>query len=564
MWLAVYGLLNACTNTNQPVNAPTPKTEVKHEIKIEPQKGRISPEISIARSIKYNLNNLKHLSLNKFLGSEAQSDAFNNLKKIKENSSGGASVSLKELDFSILYALTNYYQEQDKIDNLFNQTISQNLTQAALKSHKSTLYANKKIFEIKRKIRQYQKQLTILIKKQSPSDVEYKKTLETSIDTLKQIQQTLEQDINNFKQLTHINNKKIELDGKRFFSELSLPANSQSTDLQMLAFNNTSNLKDFTQLPFDKISELVTTDYDVNDSKIKGFHLQDASYVQKLAINGDNQANKLLQITLDYKKANHRKKEKLKEKFSNELHKAIFLQIEIAHALAIRSNIDYHTQKENIKSIKQEIKKLEKVSNKNNQQKIKILQLHINLINNENLADQILGERSAIISALKFYTKEISISPKFLSKDITTMSIELKKSLLQKNQKLEKTAETNNIPKNKEHWTKGDNWLEELMSSPQPLPSPTKTKSTPINNPIDYNKFTILQLGAYIEKETAEKEWKKLSAQFPELRKYQPIYEKNYITGIELTRLYIKSPTGGFKSLCNKIRAQHYECLLHD
>jgi len=561
----IYGLLSACGTTNQPANIAPQKTEKTHQIQIEPQKGRISPEISVARSLKYNTDSIKQQTITKFIGEEAYINAFNNLKRLKENSQNSISTSLKELDFSILYASVNYYKHSNIIDSLFNNIIAQNLIQGTLKAHKNALYANKKIFEIRRKIRQYQKQLAITIKQQSqnPTDFnsEHKKTLEIAIDNLKQIQKDMEQNIRDFKQLIKTDNKNIKLEGKRLFAELNLSTEYQSADFQTFALSNREELQDFNKSSYNSVSELVTSEYPINDSKIKGFYLQDSTYLQNLAVNGDAQAHKLLQTAVNYQQAPNRKKDKIKEKLEKELKKAIYLQIELAYALALRTSADYQAQLDNIQKIKREIKIIEKNNHPSKEQKIQLIQLHINLLENENIADQIMGEKAAIITALNFYAGLNQLSPSLLNNDIVTLSQEIKKIF---SHKFSKTQTKSTSHKENNHWAEGDNWLENLMTTSEKRSNKPKIMNKPRSSRTDYNKSTILQMGAYLDKSTAEKEWQKLSSEFSELQKHQPIYEKNYITGIELIRLYIKSPNGGLKELCSQLRKKHYECILRD
>jgi len=566
--ITVCILLNSCATTEQQIDTPVQTPKVSHQITIEPQKGRISPEISISRNIKYNLNAIKQHSIDKVLGQQALDNAFNNLKKIKENSDNGASVALKELDFSILYASLNYQQDSQSIDNILNQFISQNLTQGALKTHSQALYANKKIFAIRRRLRQYQKQLTVLIKKQKSLgnfDIEYKKTLENSIDKLKSMQQELENIIDDFKQLTKIDNKKIELNGQKFFADLTADNKTSAEDYQTMALRHRTELLNFTPDNLENISKLIKSDYSNNDSSIKGFYLQDATYLQNLAINSDSQAAKLLQITLDYQKASSHKKIKLKEKLATELKKAIYLQIELAYALAVRASNDYQAQQINLRDLKQTIKKLEKQHNLNTTQKIQLLQLHISLLENENIANQILSEKATTSAALKFYSGQIKITTDLLSKDISALSQSLKQALLQKipntkNSSHPNIEEETSFILQRNHWAQSENWLEELMSTPTKYPSTVKSKT----NKTKAKHHTIMQLGAYLEKSTAEQEWQKISSILPELKKYTPMYETTYITGIKLIRLYIKSPTGGLSELCKQLRLHNLECILRD
>ena len=172
-----------------------------------------------------------------------------------------------------------------------------------------------------------------------------------------------------------------------------------------------------------------------------------------------------------------------------------------------------------------------------------------------------MGEKAAIITALNFYAGLNQLSPSLLNNDIVTLSQEIKKIFSHKFSKIQ-TKSTSHKENN--HWAEGENWLENLMTTSQKNSNKPKIMSKPLSLRIDYNKFTILQIGAYLDKSTAEKEWKKLSSEFSELQKYQPIYEKNYVTGIGLTRLYIKSPSGGLKNLCSQLRNKHRECILRD
>lgn len=569
--LAFVLLLASCASSTQPVDNQQQKSEPAASVTIEPHKGRITPEMSVARTLKYNIDAVKQMASAKILGEEARDGAFANLKKIRENGGSGLSVALKELDFAILYAAAAYHQSPEQIDTLFNHISAQNLVQAALKAHKTALYDQKKIFEVRRKIRQYQKQLAALIKKQSvdtDAGLAYKKALEDSIDRLKQMEAEMAQNLNDFRQLAKIDNPKTELEGRRFFDGFVLSSSTKAEDYQAAALASRRELDGLSRRSLEKTAAAVTAEYPENDDMVKGFYIQDAAYLKNLSARGDSLASKLLQTAHDYQKAGRRKKEILSQKLEKELQQAIYTQAELAYSLASRATADYEAQQSNLRQIKQNIQKLEKVSKPTEPQQTELLQTRISLIENENTADQILAEKAMMLAALQFYGGQISITPEFLQQDLTALS-EFFKTALPKTVPAYKTAAADEdfaapLPEEENSWAHSENWLEELMSQPQPTTALPKRPTAPAKNKTDYNRYTVLQLGAFIEKSTAEKEWQNLSSAFPELKKYTPVYETASVAGIKLYRLQISSPSGGFKELCIKLRHSGRECFLHD
>ena len=560
---------SACAADPQPLDnqSQTQAKPATTAITVEPHKGRISPETSIARTLKYNIDTVKQTAAPKFLGDEARANALANFRKLHE-SGNGASVSLKELDFAILYTSANYYQDSAQIDVFFNQVIGQNLIQGALKAHKSAIFAHKKVFEIRRKIRQNQKLLSLLIKKQSTDDLDYQKTLEDTIDKLKAAEQEMNQNLSDFRQLVKINANKIELDGRRFFDELKIPPAAKVEDYQAAALNRRLELTGFDKQSLAQTDSDITAQYAENNERVKGFYIEDATYLQNLAIRGDASAYNLLNLSLNYQKAGKRKKTELAPKLGKELHKAIYTQVELAFSLAVRTNADFEALQNNIRQIKQDIQKLEKVSRPDNNTKIQLIKQQMSLLENEITADQILAERAMSLAALQIYSGQITVSPELLQKDLPTLAQTLKVGLKQKVSTYEQTAAPTLEPQTIEskHWTSGDNWLEEIMTEQQkqPEPQPQKFMSKPLGNRVDYNRYKTMQLGAYVEKSAAEKTWQELCAAFPELTNYAPDYEQTTVAGITLYRLKIHSQQGGFKDLCVKLRNYGRECMLYD
>ena len=553
-------LLSACTTPSQPVDNSSQKNDL---IQIENHKGRLNLETAIARSLKYNIQPVKQQISNKFLGPEARQNAFSNLRKLKEGQSAGLAVSQKELDFSILYAAINYNTDTQKIDDIFNQITAQNIVLATIKAHKNALYEHKKTFEVKRKIRQYQKQIADLIKKSSNKSYAYQKKLEESIDTLNTMLVMMEQNLKDFRQLVKIETAKLEFEGRRFFDTITLQPQTHSSDYQQAAFENRIELADFPMFSLENISKIISDKYPEKQTTSENSDAQ-----QSIIAQGDAQASVLLQTMLDYQKASNRKKQEILPKLSEELHKAIYLQVETAYQLAKRTTSDYEEQQKNIKQLQQIISKLEKISHPTEEQRINLIQARTDLLKNELLADQILAEKALTISSLHFYDGQIKISQDLLQKNISEIATYFSENLQKDFPKKEKTSYSSSqnntdLTQTNSGWAHGENWLEDLMSQ-NPIPATPKLMSSNKTSMQDCNQKHSMQLGAYLNEETAKKEWNKLIADFPELANYEPNYEQISAAGIPLFRLTIKSTSGGFKDICAKLRQNGRECFLRD
>lgn len=569
-FFSVLTVLSACQSVNPPVDN---NQNTNTAIQITPPKRNLTVEDSIARSLKYNQNDIQKLIRPKFLGEEAHQNAFANLRKLREGQTANLSVSLKELDFAVLYTSTNFVSHPDKVDALFNQSTTQNLTLGTIKAHKNALYAHKKLFELQRKNRQYKKSLETLLKKQkqlSDSDLDYKNKLEDIIDKTNQIIQNLAQNVSDFQQLVKIDSKHISLVGADFYDKTVLPPQSSVNPYLEAAFSNRSELIDLPTFSLEEIDNKLTDQYPDNSQQVKGFYIQDTAYQQRLSARADAQASVLLQTMLNYQKAGKNKKKTLRPKLSEELHKAIYLQVETAYQWALKVSADYEAQKATIKELNQNIRKLEKVSRPTTKQKLDLLQAKLDLLLNENLADQILAEKAMSVVSLLFYSGQIYVTPEFFKKDLSEMSSALSKAFKTKvkNSSVPQKAsldkkENYDFSNTENNWAHKENWLEDLMAEKPQAPS-RKLISQPRESSTDYDTKKVLQLGAFLDKTAAAEYWLKISKEFSGLQKYQPMYQKTCVAGIPLYRLFITSPQGGFKELCINLRHQNYECLLRD
>lgn len=562
--VAFLSYLSACSSTTNTVDKEIPTPKTNHTLQIESQKGRIDVETAIARSLKYNIDAIKTQIQPKFIGEEARTNASTNLLKLREDKTLSLGTSLKELDFAILYTITNIETHPDNINSYLTQMATQNITLAAIKSHKSAMFANKKISKIHQTIRQYQKQIRNLAKKQPNNSIAYQKDLENSIYKLNTLSEQLDQNIKDFTQLTKIDTHKIGFDSNGFYNNTILTAQSNPEPYVRNALQQRIETINFPSLSFEEIQQDVSKNQPITTANIKGIHINDTDYYQSLIKQSDEQATLLLQTTLAYQKASKRKKQKIIPVLQKELHKSIYLQTTLAYELAKKTSLDYEAQKDFTKKLSQQIQELRKISKLTPQQHAELLQKNIELIENEIIEDQILAERTMAVIALKIYSGQAYIPTGLLEKNIKQISNYIKQSL-GKNLPILKSNTTNletppvnldYLPEEPDNWAHKENWLEDLMKE-------TKTNIKKNTNKISKPK-TKIQLGSFIDKNTAIEEWKKLSTKYTELSKYQPNYELATIAGIKFYRLIIKSPQGDFNNLCAKLRQQNVECLLQE
>ena len=79
---------------------------------------------------------------------------------------------------------------------------------------------------------------------------------------------------------------------------------------------------------------------------------------------------------------------------------------------------------------------------------------------------------------------------------------------------------------------------------------------------VDYNKRKVLQLGAYLQKENAELEWKMLRQLYPELQNVTPKIERAHVNGQVWYRLIVESADGGWADLCERLKNDRFGCIL--
>lgn len=71
-----------------------------------------------------------------------------------------------------------------------------------------------------------------------------------------------------------------------------------------------------------------------------------------------------------------------------------------------------------------------------------------------------------------------------------------------------------------------------------------------------------MQLGAYLQKENADLEWKMLRQLYPELQNVTPKIERAHVNGQVWYRLIVESADGGWADLCERLKNDRFGCIL--
>ena len=161
--LSVLALLAACASSeNKAANKKIEVEELVFARDPESIRGKLDVYGSMARGVKYNVDvAVKETNKKLFESKQGMSpqNIIQNMMNVKSGRNNPLYDSLRALDYTVFYALTNLSGNKGFIDaNIFTKT-SQNLALASIKAHKNALFGEKQLKEIKRLIDKEQKKL---------------------------------------------------------------------------------------------------------------------------------------------------------------------------------------------------------------------------------------------------------------------------------------------------------------------------------------------------------------------------------------------------------------------
>ena len=583
-------LLAACaTSENKEVSNKIEVEELVFAKDPEPIRGKLDVYGSMARSVKYNVDVAAQETNKKLFESKqgmSPQDIIQNMMNVKSGRNNPLYDSLRALDYAVFYALTNLSGNRGFIDaNIFAKT-SQNLALAAIKAHKSALFANKQLKEIKRLIDKEQKKLNDIKAKEertgrlTDAELSYKKGLEVALLKLKEMYEAQVFAIAEYAHLIKADEKDLKLEGRTFYELEDLDKKLTVQMFQRSAFHNRTEFGIAKEMGrsyrFNEVEYNLLRRYpEVERLNINGYDVEDEVYAQNLEKRAYTQALRLVEKTEAYKKAKEDDKNILRVQAFDEMGIAVFTQIEVAYNLVRLSEIDYAVISKQINDLKKDIKQRE-YRRLGSEDALSLLNDKIKLLNLENEQSQILAEKALSLRALYFYAGFSPFTRNLLKNSDKDIVIDLRAAF--NKDMVEMLA---NIPAEEAYeekisnsWAKKENWLEELMEN-KPAPKAQSTVKqqrvdydaadedifAPYTNPL-YDKKKTMQLGSYIERKNADLEWKMLQELYPEFKQKTPDVVRTRIDGQIFYRLVLHSENGGFMAICNKLRADRVQCLL--
>ena len=555
----------------------------------EPVRGKLDVYASMARGVKYNVD-VAAQEMNKKLFSQNQNmapqDIIQNMMNVKSGRDNPLYDSLRALDYAVIYAMVNLSGSRSYIDsNIFVKT-SQNLALASIKAHKGALFAARQLKEIARLTDKQQKKLNDINKKEertgrlTPAELSYKKGLEVALLKLKEMYEAQAFAVAEYAHLVKAEPKELKLEGRTFYELDDLDKKLTVRAFQRSAFNNRSEFDIAKEMGrsyrFREVEYNLLKKYpEIERLNINGYDVEDEVYAENLEKRAYALALGLVKKTEAYKKAKEGERDRLRVKAFDELGTAIFTQVEVAYNLVRLSEIDFGVVSKQAADLKKDIKQRER-GRLSADAEISLLNDRIKLLALQNEQSQIAAEKALALRALYFYAGFSPFTRTLLKNEIKDIVVSLRASFNKDMVEMLAAVPVEEAYDEKvgNDWAKKENWLEDLMENKPEVPAAQPAVSAgpavhagsddifaPYADPA-YDRKKVMQLGSYVERENADLEWKMLQELYPELRSKTPEVIRTRINGQIFYRLVLHSESGGFLSLCTRLRGDRVQCLL--
>ena len=482
----------------------------------------------------------------------------------------------KAMDFADIYAMSVLTDNQKYIENTLYAKSAQNLSVAAIKLHREEIFADKQIGQIDRLMKQQGKILKNLNDRMersgdlTESEINYRKDLEVALNNLGEIKKQLEYVNSEYMQLLRTSDKKIELEGKRFYE---LDDFDKRYTVDIFQDSAVSNRREFT-LAKEKLGSFnaakarrqAFVDYPpVARLDINGLEIEDNRYEAELFNKAKRVIVNLLSAVEEYKAKPTN--EILKQKAFDELAALVMTQVELAYRLVEKASFDYEANRYKIADTKEAVRNMEKKRNVPNYEKVDLLDKKVELIAYEQKEVQILAERAAALRNL-YYLAGLSPFDKNLLKgrvkDIeTTLKQAFNKDLVAM---LSAVKEAPRWDDGGNSWAHKDNWLEELIDgngSKKVFTPKAKTSKSENKVKVMGDKYhTVMQLGAYTDMNNAVVEQKNIKDNVSALLGYDFYIEQAVVNGVVYHRLMVKPEADKLQELCNQVIDAGFDCIL--
>ena len=544
----------------------------------EPLKGKADVYTSMARGAKYNVDAAAQ-QLNKQINSKDNTLSARDIMRAALNVKAGPENplydALRVLDIATIYAISTLSGNSVYNENNFYAKSAQDLALHAIKSHKNTLFAEKKVKEIKRLITREQKVLGELNAKEErngglgESEAQYKKNLEVVLLKLNEQMNSLIFSEVEYAGLVKLEDKDIQLEGRRFYELENFDKKTGLKLFQEAAVRHRNEFalaKDFgLNYNYAALKHAAGVKYpDISRLEVNGLDINNPRYVEKLQQTADKIAENLLDKALAYRRnTKPEEAQKLRKAAFDELGVAVLAQTELAYNIVLLSDLENENLTRQIKEAEKELRRLQKLT-QDNQNKIATLNQQLEVFALQTRQSQIVADRAEALRALYFYSGLSPFNRTLLKGTIKDIEVTLKQSF--NKDMVEMLAAVSRAPKPQDNairndWAKKENWLEKLVegkvaaqTSKQNLPTEAYSAA--------YEGYKIMQLGAYSQRQNAEKDWQMLTSRYGALKSFKPYIEAAKSGNEILYRLQVRSPQGGLRTLCNEIRQGGDACIL--
>lgn len=559
---------------------------------------KVNVYLAMARAAKYNARVVMENMKQKIFADNPNMSPKDIIGNVLNNPAGGSELynGIRVLDYAIMYAGAYLSDTQQDADRLILQRSAQGLAVAAVKAQGDVWIAERKIREVNRltdrenKALQETDQLYERSGNLSEEAQSYRTALEVTLRKLKDTRENLIGDTLEYRKLLKDRRDKLELDGRKFYELDSFDKNLTSELFEKAALVSRAELKSekvkIRGYRFSSINRYLARHYDeAAHLSVNGYQPNDQLYAEAMEKYASRAANGLIDAIVALR--NNKKPElqfALQETVADELAAAIMIQIKLAFASVEAAKLDHELVSQKIALLKKEISLLKNRS-LGYVKREELLEKKLRLLDLEILESRILSERAAAIIALYFYSGYAPFECQLLNQRPEYIAKVLRNGLKADRVKmLAATVKENStldgaLPEI-EKWAVGENWLEDTLENRQtekkPVPvsvekKAARPKSLVLRQPAgDYAPYTdpavdkrkVMQLGSYIEPKNADLDWNILSNLYPELKKYTPKIEKSRQDGVLYHRLVVRSASGGFMKLCNKLRGDRVQCIL--
>jgi hypothetical protein len=600
-------LVLSCTNSRLEQEFQT-SDKTKQEIKDlkfegdpESPKDRIDAYESMARAIKYNVSAISQATTDKVFSGSNPKGVLQGIENVGAEIESPLFMGMKALDFALLYTVSTISNDSRYVGEVIYKKSAENLALAAIKSHKGALFAYNKGKAYKKYVSDESKNLKAvngrLVKKGqlAPDELEYKKGVEVGLAKMTGVQMALVDDLTTYAKLVHVReSEKVRLTGRKFYELEDFDKNYSIEIFQRSAVENRREFQIKSEFGerynYDDVESKLFRKYpEVERLRINGYDIKSKLYIDGLRKRALSVAYELLDLTSDYLAAKEgTEKREAYKRAMDEVAVAIMTQVELSFNLVQQAEYELSGVSAQIKDIKRVQNELKKRFRLTNEQKVELMDARIKEAELELRRSQIMAERAMAIRATYFYAGLDPFSRDLIKSDIKEIAASLKESF-----NADMVAMLSQIPERKiksgsisNEWANEENWLEAIVEGPKPdkkaeSKSNSKTSgstaasagatSNIIHKPhglfdpyegAQYDKLENMQLGSYNIRKSADIEWSYLRDLYPELKKHTPTIEEAIVDGKVFYRMILKSPTGGWVDLCNRMRLDRVECIL--